>query len=104
MVSIEMISTLLQACAKQGSVTFCHRMNDYVQFDVSKVNPQYVDRNTIVAIQSPEAHRISLMNEVFQEAKKQKHPLMESCFTMLLYNLGYEINFVESSINNIKVT
>ena len=23
---------------------------------------------------------------------------------MLLYNLGYEINFVESSINNVKVT
>ena len=28
----------------------------------------------------------------------------ESCCTMLLYNLGFDINFVESSINNIKIT
>ena len=30
--------------------------------------------------------------------------MMESCCTMLLYNLGYEINFIESHVNNIKIT
>lgn len=104
MVSAEMVSNLLRACAEKGSATICHSMNDYVQFDISGAKPAYVDRNTIIAIQTPEAHRLSRMNEVFQEAEKRRHALNESCCTMLLYNLGYDINFIESSINNIKIT
>lgn len=104
MVSVEMISTLLQACAEKGSATICHSMNEYVQFDVSGGRAEYVDRNTIIALQSPEAHKLSLMNEVFQAAEKRQHSLTESCCTMLLYNLGYDINFIESSTNNIKIT
>ena len=29
--------------------------------------------------------------------------MTESCCTMLLYDMGYEINFIKSSINNIKI-
>ena len=104
MVSTETISTLLQACAEKGSATFCHSMNEYVQFDISGDRAKYVDRSTIIALQSPEAHSLALMNEVFEEAEKRQHPLTESCCTMLLYNLGYDINFIDSSINNIKIT
>lgn len=104
MVTTEMISNLLQACAKTGSATICHSMNDYVQFDVSEGRPKYVDRNTTIALQSPEIHRLELICQVFEEARNQKHPLTESCCTMLLYNLGYKINFIESSVNNIKIT
>lgn len=103
MVSAEMISKLLQACTEKGSATICHSMNDYVQFNVSQERAEYMDRNSIIALQSPEAHRLSLMNEVFEIAQKQQHPLTESCCTMLLYNLGYGINFIESSVNNIKI-
>lgn len=103
MVSTEMISTLLQACAEKDSATFCHSMNEYVQFDISGSRATCVDRNTTIALQSPEAHRLSLLNEVFTEAEKRQHPMDESCCTMLLYNLGYDINFVDSSINNIKI-
>ncbi len=104
MVTTEMISNLLQACIKTGSATICHSMNEYVQFDVSEGRPKYVDRNTTIALQSPEAHRLELIEQVFEKAYNQKHPLTESCCTMLLYNLGYNINFIESSVNNIKVT
>lgn len=104
MVSVEMISTLLQACSEKGSATICHSMDDYVQFHISGSRAEYMDRNTIIAIQSPEAHRLSLLNQVFEAAEKQRHPLAESCCTMLLYNLGYDINFIDSSVNNIKIT
>lgn len=104
MVSTELISKLLQASYDKGSATVCHSMKDYVQFNVSGGKPQYVDRNSVIALQSPEVHRLSLMNEVFDKAHRRSHPLDESCFTMLLYNLGYGINFIESSINNIKIT
>ena len=104
MVTQEMISKLLQVCSEKRSATICHSMNDYVQFDISERKAKYVDRNAVIALQSPEAHRFSLMEEVFEKAQRLRHPLTESCCTMLLYNLGYDINFIESSINNIKIT
>lgn len=103
MVSVETISKLLQTCSEKGTATICHSMNDYVQFDISGQKASYVDRNSIIALQSPEGHQLSLMNEVFEKALSQDHPLTETCCTMLLYNLGYDINFIECSINNIKI-
>lgn len=104
LVRAETISRLLQACSEKGSATICHSMNEYVQFNLSGNKAEYVDRNVMIALQSPEAHRLSLIYEVFDKANQLKHPLTESCCTMLLYNLGYNINFIESSINNIKIT
>ncbi len=103
MVTVETISRLLSACGEKGSATICHSMRDYVQFNLSEHRVKYVDRDTTIALQSPEAHRLSLMLEVFNKAKLEQHPLIETCFTMLMYNLGYGINFVESSTNNIKI-
>lgn len=103
LVNPETISKLLQVCAEKGSATTCHTMNDYVQFDVSGRKPRYVDRDAVVALQSPEAHRLSLILAVFDTARERQHPLMESCCAMLMYNLGFPINFVEGGFNNIKI-
>lgn len=102
-VTTEMISQLLEATTEQGSATLCHAMKEYVQFDVSGNVAEYIDRNSIIALQSPEAHSFSLLCEVFERAHQQNYPLTDSNCTMLLYNLGYNINFVESSVNNIKI-
>lgn len=103
LVTVETISRLLTACDEKGSATICHSMRDYVQFNVSGQRARYVDRNIMIALQSPEAHRMELLWQVFDKAAAQRHSFSETCCTMLLYNLGYEINFVESSINNIKI-
>lgn len=103
MISVETISKLLLACAEKDSATICHSMDEYVQFSLSGQKATYIDRKATIALQSPEAHRLSLMNEVFARAEALHHPLTETCCTMLLYNLGYQINFIESSINNIKI-
>ena len=57
MIATETISKLLLACGEQGSATICHYMRDYVQFDLSGGYPEYIDREKIIAVQSPEAHR-----------------------------------------------
>jgi 2-C-methyl-D-erythritol 4-phosphate cytidylyltransferase len=46
---------------------------------------------------------VSLLQEVFDLAEKNNHPFNETCCTMLMYNLGYDINFIEGDINNIKI-
>ncbi len=104
MITTEMISRLLQSAEEKGSTTICHSMDDYVQFNIDSGKPKYVDRNSIIALQSPEAHRFFVMNKVFNKANEMGHHLNESCFTMLMYNLGFNINFIESGINNIKIT
>ena len=103
MIDTETISKLLRACETNNSATICHSMNDYVQFNLNGARAQYIERNSTVALQSPEAHRLSLMTEVFKKAQKLEHRLTETCCTMLLYNLGFDINFIESNINNIKI-
>ncbi len=103
MVKTETISKLLLACSETGSATICHTMDNYVQFDVSGDYPEYLEREKIIAMQSPEAHCLSLLKEVFEMAEDNDHPLNESCCTMLMYNLGFDINFIEGGINNIKI-
>ena len=103
MVTTETISQLLQACAEKGSATICHSMKEYVQFRVNGSGAEYIDRDSVIALQSPEAHRLSVLVELFDRAQQRKHPLTESCCTMLLHHLGGNINFIESSINNIKI-
>ena len=103
MVSVDMISKLLQACYENGSANICQSMRDYVQFTVENGKAAYVDRDKVVDLQSPEAYRFSVIQSVFREAEKQQHPLTESCCVMLMYNLGHDINFIEGSVNNIKI-
>ena len=103
MVSIDMISKLLQACIENGSANICQKMNDYVQFLYEDNKPRYLDRNSIVSLESPEAYRIGIIMDVFLQVKKKEHPLDESCCAMLLYKLGFPINFIEGNVNNIKI-
>ena len=103
MVRPETISHLLQSCAERGSATAGYSMKEFVQFTTDGGKAQYIDRDSIIALQSPEAHRLSLLNEIFLKAAQQQHPLTESCLTMLMHHLGYSVNFVESPIDNPKL-
>ena len=103
MINVDMISQLLQSCYENGSANICQSMKDYVQFTYVNGKARYVDRDTIVDLQSPEAYRFKVISDVFQKAEQENHALVESCCVMLMYNLGYDINFIEGSVNNIKI-
>ena len=78
-------------------------MKDYVQFTYIDGKAHYVDRNTVVDLQSPEAYQFRVILDVFKKAEEKGHTLNESCCVMLMYNLGYDINFIEGDVNNIKI-
>ncbi len=103
MVTEEMISKLLGACGEAGSANTCRTMRDYVQFSCRDGQTRYVDRNDLVDLQSPEAYQIRVLEKVFDTAGQKAHPLTESCCAMLMYNLGFPINFIEGSDNNLKI-
>lgn len=103
MVNVEMISKLLQACYENGKANICQSMKDYVQFRYKDGKAEYINREDVVDLQSPEAYRFDVIKSVFEDAKQQHHALTESCCAMLMFNLGYDINFIEGSVNNIKI-
>ena len=103
MVNVEMISKLLQACYENGKANICQSIKDYVQFSYKDGKAEYINREDVVDLQSPEAYRFEVIKSVFEKAKKKQHPLTESCCAMLMFNLGYDINFIEGSVNNIKI-
>lgn len=103
LVTVDMISRLLQSCALNDSATICQSMKDHVQLSVQDYRAEYINRDTLVDLQSPEAHKLSRVKDVFSKAVHENHQLHESCFTLLMYNLGFKINFIEGSTYNIKV-
>lgn len=103
MVSVDMISKLLQSCYENGSATICQSMRDYVQFTYSNKKATYIDRESIVSLESPEAYKIGIIADVFSVAEQEQHALSESCCAMLLFNMGFDINFIEGAVNNIKI-
>ena len=103
LVGAETISRLLQACAEKGSATICHSLRDQIQFYTVGDKTAYLDRDAVITLQSPEAHRLCLLDEVFGKAAEKSHPLTETCCAMLFYNLGYPINFLEGGIDNRKL-
>ena len=103
MVSVDMISKLLHSCFEKKSANICRDMKDYVQFIYNDGKSTYIDRNSLVNLESPEAYHYGFITSIFDEAERQGHLLNESCVAMLLFNLGYDINFIESSVNNIKI-
>ena len=103
MVTVDMISKLLGACESSGTATIAHSMKDYVQFTVKGQTTTYVDRNALMDLQSPEAHKFARLQAVFAEAEEKNHPLTASCCTMLMYDLGREIKFIEGSTLNLKI-
>ena len=103
MINGNMISKLLQVCYEKGSVNLCQPMRDILQFTFKNGKAVYVDRDSVVETQSPEAYRFGVISQVFDCAEKCSHPLQESCCAMLMYNLGFEPNFVEGSVTNYKI-
>ena len=109
LVTEEMISKLLNACLRNGSAITCESMEDYVQFELSSEiiessrHGEYLDRHRVVASESPEAYRLETILQAFKTADQMGHKYEETCFAMMLYNLGYELQFYEGNHNNIKI-
>lgn len=103
MVSVDTISKLLQSVYENGFANICYPMKDILQFTVKNDTASIVDRDSVVEVQSPEAYHLQFIRTVFDEAARKQHPLTESCCAMLMYNLGFPINFIDGSATNYKI-
>lgn len=101
MVNANIISKIINYC-NETSVAF-RKTDDRIHFLVKNNNYEYIDRNNLILIESPEAYRYKIIKNIFGIALEKKHPLLESCVSMLMYNLGFFPRLVEINTNNLKI-
>ena len=102
LITEEIISKLLFSIKSNDCVAVVEPMGDYIQF-VDDERKQYIERDKIVSLQSPEAYTIGTLRNAFKKAQSISHKMQETTCAMMMYNLGYNINFCEGNHNNIKV-
>ena len=103
-VSEEVISKLLMSCIEYGSSVICESLVDHLAFlreDDGVM--RYLDRGNLFSMQSPDAHRACVLEQMFAEAAARGFKLDENCCGMLLHALGWPLHFCEGNHNNIKL-
>jgi 2-C-methyl-D-erythritol 4-phosphate cytidylyltransferase len=104
MISTALISKALVCCEQKGSAVAYRSMDEFVQFTQNKNGElNYINRESLYSIESPEAHPLSTLVSVFEEASRQSITLDDTCFAMFMHKLGHELCCFESSSNNIKI-
>ena len=103
-VAEETISKLISACLANGSTAICEPLSDHLAFRKNIDSTyEYIDRKKLVSMQSPDAHRFSVLNTMFNTAALKQLPLTENCCGMLMHSLGFPLNFCEGTHDNIKI-
>lgn len=104
LVSEEIISKLLFTLGKEDNAIVCESMYDWVQFRVVGERVEYVDRDELLCIQSPEAYRYGMLVDAFEEAHRiENTSLFDGTYcALMLHELGYNLRFCEGGKNNIK--
>jgi len=104
LVTAEMVSRVLLACASSGAVATCAPMADSVQFVRDGAGGwTYVDRDSSVDLQSPDALAFDVLHSTLAEAEALGSPMRENSITMMLHTLGRHLNFVECNTPNMKI-
>jgi 2-C-methyl-D-erythritol 4-phosphate cytidylyltransferase len=101
LITEDLISKLIFSC--ETGVAVCKPMDDTIQFLRSEERLEYIDRESIISLQNPEAYRYHILKKAFDEADANEHHYIESCCAMMMYNLGYRLKFIEANNNNLKV-
>ncbi len=106
-VSEEIILDSIKVCNKKGnaiSTTPFYLLSGYRDSDGEK-STNYIDRETIVCMNSPHAFKFEVIKNIYEEAIKTGIiDKVEPHTTTLMYKLGIPIYFSKGSQTNIKIT
>lgn len=100
LVTQEMISKTINSVKMIGSSVMSEPMDDYIQFSQTSDGVKYIDRNTLVSIQSPEGYMLQTLTKAFAQADSI---MDETCCAMFMYNNNYPLNFITGSHHNLKI-
>lgn len=102
MVTGGMISKLLSSYATFGNSVIVRQVNELVQFQRTGSTTNYLDRNTIYSMESPEIYSAQSLKEALDQPPKKLQD-DGSCCALLFYRRGMDIHFCENKSTNIKI-
>lgn len=98
----EQIHRLFETARKMGAAIIGVRAKDTMKkVDGGKV-VETVERSSLWAVQTPQAFRVSLLREAYEQAEKDN--FLGTDDASLVERLGYPVSIVEGNYDNIKLT
>lgn len=101
-VSNEIINKCVNHCLYKSCCTGVLSKDTIKIVDKDKIINSTPDRNSIWCAQTPQAFHINTIREAYEHAKKTN--FIGTDDASLVENLGYEVEMIEGSYNNIKIT
>lgn len=95
------LTNALNTAKEKGNALVCIKARDTLVKSDGKVQT-YIDRNKIYNIQTPQIFSYKILMRAFDDAYKNKYYGTDE--SMLVSRIGEEINIVEGSFLNFKVT
>lgn len=106
MVEPELISDVIVKCQKNGNAVSSMPYNEQIfVVDDSVSTTQYIPRETLRRVVTPQAYRFDLLDEKYHEAFEKEIGIHGSSYTnTMMTELGVRLYFAAGSEKNIKLT
>lgn len=101
LLSKEVLNNAVETAKEKGNAIVCIKAKDTL-LDASTPNLSYPDRSSIYYVQTPQIFKFGELNDAYNKAYEQKFYGTDE--SMLMRNAGYNLNLVEGSLLNFKVT
>lgn len=106
MVDEAVLSDVIVTCQKYGNAVSAMPYNEQIFVADNEISTiQYIPRETIRRVSTPQAYRFGLLNEKYHEAFEKKIGIYGSSYTnTMMADLGERLFFSVGSERNIKLT
>ena len=108
MVDASVLTDVLIKAQKYGNAVTSMPYNEQIFIinpDESSTTKQYIPRETLRRVSTPQAYRFDLLDEKYHEAFEKKIGIYGSSYTnTMMVELGVTLHFAAGSDKNIKLT
>ena len=100
------LSDVILTAEEKGSAVSALPYNEQIFLkDDEESTLNYIDRNTIMRVMTPQAYRFELLVEGYDKAISENVGMTDSSYTnTMMVELGYRLYFALGSEKNIKIT
>lgn len=105
LVSVDIISDVMSKCESYGSAVAAIPCTDEVMVTdgVNLESDKFMDRKTLYRIQTPDAYKMTLLNEIFDTATEDQLENLGATNTLMIAQ-GKTVHFAQGSEVNIRLT
>lgn len=104
----DVLTDVINVCEEKGNAVTSLPYNEQIfviDEDDPTVTHQYINRDKLRRVSTPQAYNYELINKAYHDAFEQKIGIYPPSYTNnMMVDLGYTLNFASGSEKNIKLT